>query len=204
MEPTRAAVEAALAGFDREALATSRWFGAKGRTVKAVALEDAFVLDDAAPHVLAIARLVLDAGPAHRYTFALTGRPLRPAEDRDGAWRALLVAIAEGRTIASIASDATRDRPGPVSAALVCRPAVALARLVPGGPGAVRDLAERPLGADQSNSSVVIGERVLLKGYRRLEPGLNPELELLAFLTEEAGFPAVPPLAGFAEVVSTA
>ena len=56
--------------------------------------------------------------------------------------------------------------------------------------------------ADQSNSSAVLGESVLLKVYRRLEAGLNPELELVAFLTEEAGFGAVPPLAGFAEMVS--
>lgn len=63
-------------------------------------------------------------------------------------------------------------------------------------------LSERPLGADQSNTSIVVGERVLLKAYRRLEAGLNPELELLAFLTEEAGFGAVAALAGYAEMVS--
>jgi maltose alpha-D-glucosyltransferase/alpha-amylase len=66
----------------------------------------------------------------------------------------------------------------------------------------VRGLAERPLDADQSNTSVVIGEQLLLKAYRRIEAGLNPELELVAFLTEEAGFPAVAPLAGYAEIVS--
>jgi maltose alpha-D-glucosyltransferase/alpha-amylase len=55
---------------------------------------------------------------------------------------------------------------------------------------------------DQSNTSVVLGEGLLLKAYRWLQPGLNPDLELVAFLTEEAGFSAVPPLAGYAEVVS--
>jgi maltose alpha-D-glucosyltransferase/alpha-amylase len=154
--------------------------------------------------VLAIARLRLDDGSHQRYTFALTGRPLRAAADGDGAWRALLAAIAEGRTIPSIgagAGDADSTRPSPVTAALVCRPAPGLAGLLDGSDDVV-DLAERPLGVDQSNTSSVVGERVLLKAYRRLEPGLNPELELLAFLTEEAAFPAVPPLAGFAEVVS--
>jgi trehalose synthase-fused probable maltokinase len=63
--------------------------------------------------------------------------------------------------------------------------------------------AERGLGADQSNTSVVLGERVLLKAFRRLQPGLNPELELGAYLSEEAAFAAVPPLAGFAELVSS-
>ena len=171
----------------------------------AVTLEDAFVLDPLAGHILALARLRLDDGSEQRYSFALTGEPLRPAGDGDGAWRALLVAIAEGRTIPSIgggAAEAATARPGPVSAALVCRPTAALPGLVDAG-ASVAALPERPLGADQSNTSVVVGERLLLKSYRRLEPGLNPELELLAFLTEEAAFPAVPPLAGFAEVVST-
>lgn len=170
-------------------------------------LQDAFLLDSGPPHVLAVARLELDDRSAQRYTFALTGRPLRPAEDGVGAWRALLVAIAEGRTIPALVAgtpgaDRAGERPGPVSAALVCRPATGLAGLVPDGVGAVGALPERPLGADQSNTSVVVGERVLLKTYRRLEAGLNPELELVAFLTEEVGFAAVPPLAGYAEIVS--
>lgn len=66
----------------------------------------------------------------------------------------------------------------------------------------IGELEERPLGADQSNTSVVLGERILLKAFRRLQPGLNPELELTAYLSEEAGFAAIPPLAGFAEMVS--
>jgi maltose alpha-D-glucosyltransferase/alpha-amylase len=63
---------------------------------------------------------------------------------------------------------------------------------------------ERALGADQSNTSVVLDEAVLLKAYRRLDGGLNPELELVAFLSEEVGFAAVPPLAGYVEMVSAA
>jgi trehalose synthase-fused probable maltokinase len=128
---------------------------------------------------------------------------LRVAVDADGTARALLVAVAEGRAIAAIG----RERPGPVSAILVCRTAAALGDLVPGGAdlsATVAVLTERSLDADQSNSSSVLGETLLLKVYRRLEAGLNPELELVAYLTEEAGFPAVPPLAGYVEMVSAA
>jgi maltose alpha-D-glucosyltransferase/alpha-amylase len=64
------------------------------------------------------------------------------------------------------------------------------------GPG-----PERSLGADQSNTSVVLGESLLLKVYRRLQPGLNPDLEMTAFLSEDAGFGAVPEVAGYAELV---
>ena len=103
--------------------------------------------------------------------------------------------MAEGRPIPSLPAEG--DPQAPPSAALVCRPARALADLAPEGPG-----PERDLGADQSHTSVVLGGALLLKAFRRLQPGLNPDLEMTAFLSEEAGFPAVPRLAGFAEVVA--
>ena len=56
-------------------------------------------------------------------------------------------------------------------------------------------LDARPLGVEQSNTSVVIGERLILKLYRLLEPGENPDLEISAFLTD-AGFADTPALAG--------
>jgi maltose alpha-D-glucosyltransferase/alpha-amylase len=172
-----------------------------------VELEACFVLDPGAPHVLAVARLQLDDRSSQRYSFALTGRPLRVAEAGDGTWRALLAAMVEGKVLPALAGTGspTGPQPGPVGAALVCRPVAAIERLLadaPGGLGGGALLPERSLGADQSNTSTVIGERILVKAYRRLETGLNPELELLAFLAEEAGFGAVAPLAGYAEMVS--
>ena len=56
----------------------------------------------------------------------------------------------------------------------------------------------RPVGAEQSNSSVVFGEELILKAFRRVEPGENPELELLRFLSSR-GFPNIAPLAGWYE-----
>jgi maltokinase len=53
------------------------------------------------------------------------------------------------------------------------------------------------MGSEQSNSSVVLGEELVLKVYRRLEAGINPELELLRFLTER-GFPSIASLEGWA------
>jgi maltokinase len=67
--------------------------------------------------------------------------------------------------------------------------------------GLVEDLGElgavRAMGSEQSNSSVVLGEQLVLKVYRRLEAGVNPELELLRFLTER-GFPSIASLEGWA------
>jgi len=53
--------------------------------------------------------------------------------------------------------------------------------------------------AEQSNNSVVFGERLILKVSRRLEEGLNPELEVGRFLTENTSFTQVAPIAGSLE-----
>jgi maltokinase len=54
----------------------------------------------------------------------------------------------------------------------------------------------RPMGAEQSNSSLVLDDRIALKAYRRLGPGPNPELEVLRFLTER-GFENIAVLRGW-------
>jgi maltokinase len=41
----------------------------------------------------------------------------------------------------------------------------------------------RSMGAEQSNTSMVFGEQQVLKVFRRIEPGINPELEMLRFLS---------------------
>jgi maltose alpha-D-glucosyltransferase/alpha-amylase len=58
-------------------------------------------------------------------------------------------------------------------------------------------LAEsRVSSAQQSNSSIVYGSSVILKVFRRLSPGINPEVELGRFLTTRTGFRNVPLLLG--------
>ena len=56
----------------------------------------------------------------------------------------------------------------------------------------------RPMGVEQSNSSIVFGDETVLKVFRRLEPGINPELELLQFLTRRE-FANIAPLQGWYE-----
>ena len=212
MEVTKPAVEDAIRRIDPAGVASARWFGGKGRAIGSIELAEAFVLPGELPsdgrHVLAVANVVYERGPAEAYLFPFVADAgaLRPAVEGDGTLRALAGAIAEGRTIPALPSvpeaAAPAAQPAPVTAALVCRPASGLRDLEPAGAPSINGLAERPLGMDQSNTSVVLGERLLLKAYRWLQPGLNPDLELVAYLTEEAGFTAVPPLAGYAEVVS--
>ena len=96
-----------------------------------------------------------------------------------------------------------------------------LYQLLPGDPEGVRVLAEllgaeasvgcvsffggvtptghvRSMGAEQSNTSIVFGEEQVLKVFRRIEPGENPELEMLRFLSHR-GFENVARLTGWYE-----
>ena len=55
------------------------------------------------------------------------------------------------------------------------------------------------LKAEQSNTSVTYGDRFILKLFRRLDEGTNPELEIGRFLTEKTTLAHIPPVAGFIE-----
>ena len=63
------------------------------------------------------------------------------------------------------------------------------------GPGVAPVAGERPIGNDQSNTSIVVGERLVAKIYRRIERGSHPEIELVAQLTA-VGLDAVPAYRG--------
>jgi maltose alpha-D-glucosyltransferase/alpha-amylase len=61
------------------------------------------------------------------------------------------------------------------------------------GEGALR--AVRP-SAEQSNTSIVYGDRMILKLFRRLQPGVNPDYEIGRHLTERLHYPRVPAVTG--------
>jgi maltokinase len=62
----------------------------------------------------------------------------------------------------------------------------------PPQPGA----AVRQMGAEQSNTSIVFDDALVLKAFRRVEAGINPELEMLRFLSAR-DFPNVAELGGW-------
>jgi len=64
------------------------------------------------------------------------------------------------------------------------------------------DFRASPLRAEQTNSSVNLGDRLLLKFFRKAEPGVNPDLEIGRFLTEQTEFRRIPLLAGGLELRS--
>ena len=66
-----------------------------------------------------------------------------------------------------------------------------------GGPGTV--LQVHRTTAEQSNTSIVYGDQLILKMFRRLQPGINPDFEIGRQLTEKVRFPRVPAVAGAIE-----
>jgi maltose alpha-D-glucosyltransferase/alpha-amylase len=65
-----------------------------------------------------------------------------------------------------------------------------------------RNLSSRVGSAEQSNTSILYGRELILKLFRRLQPGENPDVEIGRFLTEVARFPRIATFMG--EITMTA
>jgi maltokinase len=65
-----------------------------------------------------------------------------------------------------------------------------------GGPPVGEETSVRGIGGEQSNTSIIFDDRLVLKVFRRLEPGINPELEMLRFLAAH-GFANIAGLEGW-------
>jgi len=173
-----------------EWLAARRWSGARDRVALEAELLDAVALPlpDGSPVAeawLLVAEVRFADGGARRYLLPVVGDgagPLREPADGDGAWRAIVLALADGAGLPG-------ERGSIRSEVLP-----AFASLAPDGPAALAGLAERQLGVEQSNTSVTLGRGLILKVYRRLEPGENPEIEVGSFL-ESVGCPVAPRMA---------
>jgi maltokinase len=174
-----------------------RWFRSKGRPIAGLALDEAAPLiadpggQDAALLIVRVS--FADDGEDERYLLpmvaehdALAAAPetvavrdaqtrmlLREPRDGDGVWRRLVAGMAAEMTLPGLHGAFAFHALGPVDAA--------------------RD--EHLLRGEQSNTSVALGA-TLLKLYRRLEPGENPDLEMPCFLSQ-VGFDRVPRVHGF-------
>jgi predicted trehalose synthase len=153
-------------------LAAARWFRAKQHEVADVTEIDRAPLTPTADLVM-VEVSYRDTSQRDRYLLLLTAG--REPADGDGAWRALAAAMRDERSV-----EGSRGR-------FVGRWTGVIAL-------DANDV-ERLLKVEQSNTSVVIGERLILKLYRLVEAGDNPDLEISAFLTD-AGFADTPALAG--------
>jgi maltose alpha-D-glucosyltransferase/alpha-amylase len=155
-----------------------RWFGGRSRRINDVKVVDSVGVADTE---LKVVEVQYQAGDADTYAI-----PLCP--DGDGRIVDALGETAFNHLLleAIVRRRRFRGRTGDV----VALPTPQLARLRGGD-----ELVPRLGTAEQTNNSVIFGERLIMKLYRRLEDGLQPDLELTRFLTE-VGFPNVPPMAG--------
>ncbi|WP_051946086.1 hypothetical protein [Verrucomicrobium sp. BvORR106] len=79
--------------------------------------------------------------------------------------------------------------------------------LWPAGEGLATVLAKggeesRLMSVEQSNASIAVGSRLWLKVYRKLEPGLQVEVEMMDYLHQSGAFPHVPPVHGSLKLTS--
>jgi maltokinase len=172
-------------------LPAQRWFAAKHREVWDVRIDQRIPLhigtDYAAEHL--VITVTLDDGSRARYQVPLGFRARLPDYFADAALPG---------EFALIPYDAVRDP------AVTRRYLAALSSGEELGPLRFHPLnlepreygaSSRVLGVEQSNTSVVYGEELLIKFFRQLEPGVNPDIELLSALTA-ADCRNIAPLAG--------
>lgn len=183
-----------------------RWYAGKESTVRDLTIEDTIPLRGTVDAALLIVRIAFTEGDDHRYAV-----PVLRATDR------LAVQIAAEQSGAVIArlehGDVLVDAMArPEGAAAVVRAALVrqttagrhgAARGAPRRAGIARSISSdrevQPLSVEQSNSSVLVAHQFIAKLVRRLEPGANPDAELVDHLRAR-GFANVPGLAATLEV----
>ena len=174
-------------------IASQRWFGGKSRDVLDARVLDAGVTPDGPPF-LALAVVEVRYG---LQTHDLYHLPLGFRPSAEG-WRESVIAEPEGWVVYDAIADPelVRRLVELVRAGATVDTGEATIVFATTGdlPADVKSI--RPMGAEQSNSSLVLDEQLALKLYRRIEAGMNPELEVLRFLTER-GFEHVAQLRGF-------
>jgi maltokinase len=166
-----------------EYVTRQRWYGAKSRTVSHAEVLDTVTIRQAEPQLtLALVELRYDTGAHDLYQLVFSGEAGYAAFDGlaedAGIAREIVSAMRAGLTLQG-SEGVAEFRPSEDFSALA------------------RELgAARLVSSEQSNSSVVFDDALILKVFRRLEPGINPELEMLRFLTEH-GFRSIPALGGW-------
>ena len=167
----------------KEQLPQRRWYGDKTRTITDIAIVDVGTIDDHDQEalVLAIVEVHFSDGGSSLYSLpALVGATghIRDAIEDVDRLRVVGEVLAHGSPIKGEKGGVFHFS-GP-----------SLNPTSP--PGATSIWA---MGVEQSNTSVVFDDSVILKFFRKVEPGPNPDLELTRLLTNQ-GFQSIPSQVG--------
>ncbi len=170
-----------------------RWFGSKARDVAHVRVMDLLTLHDGPPQLVAALVEARFPGGTHAvYQVLLSLREGVAGDDAIGTLQgtAVMDGLADPQAC-ELLGGLLRERAsvGDEHAKVTFH---WLDDVEPPRPGA----AVRGMGAEQSNSSVVFDDALVLKAFRRVEAGDNPELEMLRFLSRR-GFANIAPLGGW-------
>jgi maltokinase len=160
-----------------EFITSQRWFGSKTREVAHATVVDRAVLREADPTLeLQLVETRFDTGTHETYQ-------LLASDELD--------VLGDPRQVRELVHMIRAGAKLPAGEGIVEFASVE------GFAGLGQELREaRQISGEQSNTSVVFDEELILKVFRRLEAGINPELELLRFLTEH-GFANIAQLAGW-------
>lgn len=164
-----------------ESIPEQRWFGHKGKALAGIELLDEVILSEGPPALVIAIVGVNFEGELIYYQLPLlvdTDGSARDATREPGRLKLIGELMVHGETVKGNSGVFHFGGPG-------------LDPLAP-PPG---DRSIRVMEAEQSNTSVVLDEQVILKFFRRLDVGPNPDLELNRLLTRE-GFEHVPAQVG--------
>ena len=186
-----------LAALDEQKLADwlldRRWFGSKARDVASIHVLDVVPIHDGPPALSAAlveARYPGGTHDVYQLLLGVGGDGLEDATISDVGGVAVYDAFADPRACELLGG---LLRAGAEVHGEHARVEFHWLQGV-GPPRAGADV--RPIGAEQSNTSIVYDDALVLKAFRRVEAGDNPELEMLRFLSER-DFPHIAELGGW-------
>jgi maltose alpha-D-glucosyltransferase/alpha-amylase len=195
-----------------EYLPQQRWFAGKARAIKSTRIISWAPIKE--PHsALALVEVQFEAGEPEVYQvpLALT-LGAAATELRRVAPNAIIASVLSEKMEGLLHDGVQDDNVGLELLSLIENGSdlrTSDGRVIRGVPGKVfqeiRGSAETPLPvrrstAEQSNTSIIYGDRFILKLFRRLEPGVNPDAENGRHLTEKTTFDRIPPFAGSSEL----
>ncbi len=196
---------AMVSAVPHEWLRTQRWFRGKAREIIGTELLDrAVVRPELGPHALATVLCVrYEEGDPETYFLPLSMHPTaQPEADPEG----IVAHVSEAGEFRVF--EALGDR----RFATALLDAIRAEAVLEGNAGRFRarrgtafeqmdapHAVVRRISAEQSNTSLVFGDTAVLKVFRKLEAGLNPDLEVTRFLTERTDFRSLPALGGWIE-----
>jgi maltose alpha-D-glucosyltransferase/alpha-amylase len=196
-------------------LPSRRWFVSKARQVRGVSIVERLPLggDAQTERALFLVDVEFTEGEAEQYALPLSATPVEGGTNAPAAEVGVLLnatasvgdkrwAVQDGMTdpaFARLMLD-TALHGGEVEGATSGSSAAGSATSRPRSQTST-PLAPKIPDREQSNSNVLFGDQLILKLYRRLAEGTNPELEIGEHLTAKGGFANTAPLAGAIELL---